>query len=587
MSIKGFSVGGNVERYDYNSLDNLPSEITIDPALSGSSTNPVQNKVVTGAINATTDSVNALSGEVSDLKSALNENDARIAAGLKYADITWQNGWINSSGVYNPNDTRFITTEPLSSSKIRRVVNKSSHNCWIVYFNSFNSFESFSFGTVAVVNINSATTIDTTYPYFCVEQDVRNPSDLDSVYAEYNSDYTPLEYLSEANMTQMFNAVGNNTEKLDEIVDLSLIPFSETINFANAGSKTIPVSFLAGDSCNISVTISGTTTDSGQKNLQVYDGDNTRLAIYYGSTEEKLVFNTDTTSLKFVVSRTGTWTDFAVSIVISKASTTELQHVYYVEKDGTGDFTKLVDAIAVAETYEGSVVYVGAGTWDILSELGDTYLNAVSSNPSTWGVELKNNIHLIFSTQTVVTANYTGTNENVMKYLSVFNSGEKGFTLENCTIRSSKIRYCVHDDRGSMTTPYRNRYINCDMYHDNSGNTAFGGWQCIGGGFGYNGDITIDGCYFDASNQYANTGGVVSFHNSAQANAQSKLTIKNSYCAGNFTFRVSWYGTSPKTSAAYICGCSIGAEIVHVAENSSATVQNTEVIAWNNDIRTA
>lgn len=71
MSIKGFSVGGNVERYDYNALDNIPSEITIDTALSDSSTNPVQNKVVTGAINATTDSVTALSGEVSDLKSAI------------------------------------------------------------------------------------------------------------------------------------------------------------------------------------------------------------------------------------------------------------------------------------------------------------------------------------------------------------------------------------------------------------------------------------------------------------------------------------------------------------------------------------
>lgn len=79
MSIKGFSVGGNVERYDYNALDNIPSEITIDTALSGSSTNPVQNKVVTGAINATTDSVTALSGEVSDLKSALLQSiDAKF-----------------------------------------------------------------------------------------------------------------------------------------------------------------------------------------------------------------------------------------------------------------------------------------------------------------------------------------------------------------------------------------------------------------------------------------------------------------------------------------------------------------------------
>lgn len=73
MSIKGFSVGGNVERYDYNFLDNLPSEITIDTALSDSSTNPVQNRVVTSAINSANGSISSISGEVDDLKSSLGD----------------------------------------------------------------------------------------------------------------------------------------------------------------------------------------------------------------------------------------------------------------------------------------------------------------------------------------------------------------------------------------------------------------------------------------------------------------------------------------------------------------------------------
>lgn len=72
MSIKGFSVGGNVERYDYNFLDNLPSEITIDTALSDSSTNPVQNRVVTSAINSANGSISSISGKVDDLKSGLS-----------------------------------------------------------------------------------------------------------------------------------------------------------------------------------------------------------------------------------------------------------------------------------------------------------------------------------------------------------------------------------------------------------------------------------------------------------------------------------------------------------------------------------
>ena len=78
MSIKGFSVGGNVERYDYNALDNIPSEITIDTALSDSSTNPVQNRVVTSAINSANGSISSISGDVDDLKSAISLHDDEI-----------------------------------------------------------------------------------------------------------------------------------------------------------------------------------------------------------------------------------------------------------------------------------------------------------------------------------------------------------------------------------------------------------------------------------------------------------------------------------------------------------------------------
>lgn len=50
MSIKGFNVNGTLEKYDYNELDNKPSGITVDSALSNTSQNPVQNRIVTAAI---------------------------------------------------------------------------------------------------------------------------------------------------------------------------------------------------------------------------------------------------------------------------------------------------------------------------------------------------------------------------------------------------------------------------------------------------------------------------------------------------------------------------------------------------------
>lgn len=99
MSIKGFSVGGNVERYDYNFLDNLPSEITIDTALSDSSTNPVQNRVVTSAINSANGSISSISGEVDDLKSALTEKlILRQPTNLSHSDDDWTVGYYIDNG---------------------------------------------------------------------------------------------------------------------------------------------------------------------------------------------------------------------------------------------------------------------------------------------------------------------------------------------------------------------------------------------------------------------------------------------------------------------------------------------------------
>ena len=155
MSIKGFSVGGNVERYDYNSLDNLPSEITIDPALSGSSTNPVQNKVVTGAINATTDSVNALSGEVSDLKSALTDITGNsvipVTATGKYIATNGASADINSP--VNDNSYRYFIADASEGDKFTiNAVGGSTPRAW-AFIKSDGTILSKSLSSATCVNL--------------------------------------------------------------------------------------------------------------------------------------------------------------------------------------------------------------------------------------------------------------------------------------------------------------------------------------------------------------------------------------------------------------------------------------------------
>lgn len=256
-------------------------------------------------------------------------------------------------------------------------------------------------------------------------------------------------------------------------------------------------------------------------------------------------------------------------------------HSYVVDINGTGDFTKITDAVAEATQYNNSIIYIMPGTYDLVSEYGAATLEALDNDIT---MVLKNNVHIIGSPDALITFNYTGANTYVNQYISVFQSGASGFTLEGVNIESSNIRYCVHDERSANTDLYNNYYINCHMEHDNSNNTAFPSTQCIGGGLGTNGNITVDSCYFST---IATTWGAaaLSYHNSVSADAKNKIVVKNCYLDDDNIFRFTWYGTSTKITEIYVNNNSMGGSIEIRAENSSALVNNIDVKQWNNIIR--
>ena len=265
-----------------------------------------------------------------------------------------------------------------------------------------------------------------------------------------------------------------------------------------------------------------------------------------------------------------------------------LPSIYHVEKDNSGDFTKLTDAILKATEKLNSTVYLGAGIWDIIEELGEDYIESVNVNKR--GLYLKNNIHLICHPNSYIKCEYEGTNDNTKKWLSAFNSGVNGFTLENANIITKNCRYCVHDERDSDTDFYTNRYINCTMFQDNTNNeSAIGADQCIGGGLGKNGCIIIDSCVFDGLGEYSakQAGTYVSYHNSASENSKSIIILKNSYFKNKAGARFDWYGQSKEITTAIVNGCSFGRDIVNMAETSDGTspYENIKVNAWNNIVR--
>lgn len=121
------------------------------------------------------------------------------------------------------------------------------------------------------------------------------------------------------------------------------------------------------------------------------------------------------------------------------------------------------------------------------------------------------------------------------------------------------------------------------MVFDNRNNTAWSAKQCIGGGLGQNGYIDIEGCTFKS---YQGYDGTVSYHNTGASTGRSHIVMRDCYFYLYNTFRLSWYGTSTDITDAVITNCYLGADIVHRAENSSATVENTSILAWNNTINT-
>lgn len=256
--------------------------------------------------------------------------------------------------------------------------------------------------------------------------------------------------------------------------------------------------------------------------------------------------------------------------------------VYHVEKDGSGDYTNLADCIKEATRRMDAVVYVGPGTWNILDELGEDYLANMSATQQ--GIVLKNRVHVICSSKAYIKCLYSGSNANVINYLSAFNAGPNGFTLENADIEVANIRYCVHDERNAEIDHYDNYYLNCRMKNTNQ--TPGSRSQCIGGGLGYDGHIVIDGCTFE--NPLRENYGVVSYHNAhgTATDSRSLIEVKGCYFYGKNTFRAGYYGNTTAITQCLVHDNLMGAEPYMTQEDANFSNVNMEIVAWNNVIRT-
>lgn len=531
-------------------------------------------------------------GELYDVKSAIQQIPTEIHDGYLSEELSFSHGWINSSGVYNPSDNRYIS-QAIKTDDLISITNKSTSAIYIVYFSAWTSLSSFTYASYTLVNVNATVAISRTNPYIVIESNATTVAGLVGILLKKESS---IDYLAYGNLggidfhtlenktaciTPNINILDGLTETSGKIYERTTasisdnqygeiypeIPISsgKTYYYKNLYAYFCVIKYSSGTKVNLSddqgTTQNGSFTASGNGTICI----TTRVGKSgFVFTESQDLYNSELTNTYYVVDAQG------------------IPKTYTVKKDGSGDFDSLVEAIEEATAHMDSIVYVGAGTWDLIDELGSDYINSVSSTKR--GVYLKNRVHLIFDPKAVVQCIYEGSRADTIAWLSAFNAGINGFTLENANIVTGNIRYCVHDERDQDTDFYTNKYINCNMYHNSS--YAQGGQnQCIGGGLGLNGHIIVEGCVFENPN--VNNAAVVSWHNSAGSNAKSFIDVHGCYVRGSNSMRFRYYGSTPATQKTTILchGNCLGANIGFGPETSGSTNENIELLQWNNVVR--
>lgn len=229
-------------------------------------------------------------------------------------------------------------------------------------------------------------------------------------------------------------------------------------------------------------------------------------------------------------------------------------------------------------------IVVEAGDYDIIAEYQeeygsdyfDTYINYSTEDKFDRGIWL-DDVEIVFSPGAKVGCNYTGDNANVKAYFSAFAVGDN-VTIDGLVLEASNLRYGIHPDFSSAGENVSHLTIrNCDLQHTNGSNE-----QAIGAGFGVHSDWLVENTIFRsvASNV------VFRVHNNVSSAAKSRLTVRNCYIDGPGVFRFNHYSTSTDASQIIVTGCSyINAPVVDF-ETSDSTVENMQLLAWSNSIRT-
>lgn len=560
--------------------------------------------------------INEVNEDVSDVKEELSENVGDLKSQIEIIEPNTQcypplyRGTVNvnTGEVFpNPSTLNRLFSVPFSTASYDRIRTKVGINAYVIYYNSDMTYA----GNSAGFKTNDII-LNQTYPIARVMLANSDSSDFSEVITDgvllYNSSRSCL--------------IGSHFEDIMTATDAEKTLYSHTAastNFSHTIRWFVPQSAPPNSIIKDIHVYSGgggtLTVELWKKNKTTF----TRVASYSfvtaaEATDAKNVFaiGYKTGDNEIYISMHGSWgavlkgsvgNSSGVLILrdVSSASFSESSlenmrnylmavdvNYYSLPTNRTyriGQYDNVAEIITEALKYMDSTVYIEPYVHDCVQEweayFGDGYWDNFSSGR---GIELKNNIHIIGRSGCVLQCHYTGNNDFVQSDFSLFNNcdGGSGYTIENVIFDTSKIRYVIHDERGSDTTPYKVRYSRCQMSQDNSESTWDRSRACIGGGLGAHGDVVVEDCVFDTVVSTGNKDSIA-YHNSESGVSQSTLIIKNCYCKGDSTLQLASYGSSTKKTMVMVANCSFGSEVEEL--DWTGGTPNFDIHYINNEIR--
>ena len=235
--------------------------------------------------------------------------------------------------------------------------------------------------------------------------------------------------------------------------------------------------------------------------------------------------------------------------------------------------------------YENNIkkLIVEAGTYDIIAEYESkygsdyftNYTNYATSNPFDRGLWLEN-IEVDFSAGAKVVCKYTGDNANVPLYFSAFATGNN-VIIDGLNLDSEGLRYGIHADFNSGVNQTYFYVRNSDLRHYKNATSN----QAIGAGLGRHVLWIFKNTIFRSDVNHI----CMRIHNNVNADAQSKIIVKNCYIDGDGYFQFNAYSTSELQTMIEVCGCSYKTAPV-VGKETTTSNENFTMIAWNNELRT-